>query len=211
MTKIYKFQGDIDSDALQKLQKVKEIGCDVEATGLKIPHFDKLSLIQISPSSDVVYIIQPDRQNYNCPNLVKLFENINILFIFHYARFDLNAIEYFLKCEIKNFYCSKISSKILRGYTQNHGLKDLVFEFIGKKLDKKYGSSDWNKDLMTEITDQQLEYAAADCKYLIEIKNSLNKMMVREGKTELYNNCVKFLKTRIKLDQNGYTEDIFTH
>ena len=79
MTKIYKFQGDIDSDALQKLQKVKEIGCDVEATGLKIPHFDKLSLIQISPSSDVVYIIQPDRQNYNCPNLVKLFENINIL------------------------------------------------------------------------------------------------------------------------------------
>ena len=109
MTKIYKFQGDIDSDALQKLQKVKEIGCDVEATGLKIPHFDKLSLIQISPSSDVVYIIQPDRQNYNCPNLVKLFENINILFIFHYARFDLNAIEYFLKCEKKNFYCSKIS------------------------------------------------------------------------------------------------------
>ena len=109
-----------------------------------------------------MYIIQPDRQNYNCPNLVKLFENINILFIFHYARFDLNAIEYFLKCEIKNFYCSKISSKILRGYTQNHGLKDLVFEFIGKKLDKKYGSSDWNKDLMTEITDQQLEYAAAD-------------------------------------------------
>jgi len=136
MTKIYKFQGDIDSDALQKLQKVKEIGCDVEATGLKIPHFDKLSLIQISPSSDVVYIIQPDRQNYNCPNLVKLFENINILFIFHYARFDLNAIEYFLKCEIKNFYCSKISSKILRGYTQNHGLKDLVFEFIGKNMKK---------------------------------------------------------------------------
>ena len=197
MTKIYKFQGDINSDALQKLQNVKEIGCDVEATGLKIPHFDKLSLIQISPSSDVVYIIQPDRQNYNCPNLVKLF--------------DLNAIEYYLKCEIKNFYCSKISSKILRGYTQNHGLKDLVFEFIGKKLDKKYGSSDWNKDLMTEITEQQLEYAAADCKYLIEIKNGLNKMMVREGKTELYNNCVKFLKTRIKLDQNGYTEDIFTH
>ena len=90
-------------------------------------------------------------------------------------------------------------------------LKILYSNLLEKKLDKKHGSSDWNKDLMTEITDQQLEYAAADCKYLIEIKNALNKMMIREGKTELYNNCLKFLKTRIKLDQNGYTEDIFTH
>jgi len=143
--------------------------------------------------------------------LVKLFNSNNILFIFHYARFDINAIEYFLKCEIKNFWCTKISSKIIRKYTNFHGLKDLTQELVGKKLEKKLGSSDWNKDLMTEITDQQLEYAASDCKYLIEIKNGLNKMMLREGKTELYNNCLKFLKTRIKLDQNGYTEDIFTH
>ena len=211
MTKIYKFQGDIDSVALSKLESFKEIGVDTEATGLKIPHFDKLSLIQLSGKNDEAYIIQPNRKNYDCPNLVKLFENIKILFVFHYARFDLNAIEYFLKCKINNFFCTKISSKIIRNYSANHGLKDLAQEFVGKKLDKKYSATDWNKDLMTEITDQQLEYAAADCQYLIEIKNGLNKMMKREGKTELYNNCLKFLRTRIKLDQNGYTDDIFSH
>ena len=82
--KIYKFKTDIDSEALAKLQKFKEIGCDTEASGLKIPHFDSLSLIQLSGKNDEAYIIQPDRKNYNCPNLVKLFEDSNILFIFHF-------------------------------------------------------------------------------------------------------------------------------
>ena len=209
--KIYKFKTDIDSEALAKLQKFKEIGCDTESSGLKIPHFDSLSLIQLSGKSDEAYIIQPDRKNYNCPNLVKLFNNNNILFIFHYARFDINAIEYFLKCEIKNFWCTKISSKIIRKYTNFHGLKDLTQELVGKKLEKKLGSSDWNKDLITEISDQQLEYAASDCIYLIEIKKGLNKMMEREGKTQIYNKCLKFLKTKIKLDQLGYSGDIFEH
>ena len=92
--KIYKFKTDIDSKALTNLQKFKEIGVDSEAQGLRIPH-DKLSLIQLSGKRDEVFIIQPDRKNYNCPNLVKLFENSNILFVMHYARFDKKIIEYF--------------------------------------------------------------------------------------------------------------------
>ena len=208
--KIYKFKNDIDADALVNLQKFTEIGCDTEAQGLRVPH-DKLSLIQLSGKPEESYIIQPDRKNYNCPNLVKLFENNKILFIMHFARFDKKIIEYFLKCKISNFFCTKIASKIIRRYSSYHGLKDLCQEFVGKKLEKKYGSSDWNKDLMTEITNQQLEYAAADCRYLIQIKNSLTKMMKREGKMEIYNECLKFLPTLIKLDLTEHNEDIFKH
>ena len=208
--KIYKFKNDIDFEALEKLQKFKEIGCDTEAQGLKVPH-DKLSLIQLSGKIEEAFIIQPDRKTYDCPNLVKLFENSNILFIMHFARFDKKIIEYFLKCKITNFFCTKISSKIIRRYSSFHGLKDLCQEFVGKKIEKKYGSSDWNKDLMTEITDQQLEYAATDCKYLIQIKNALTKMMKRENKMEIYNECIRFLPTLIKLDLTEHNENIFNH
>ena len=129
----------------------------------------------------------------------------------HFARFDKKIIEYFLKCTIKNFFCTKISSKIIRRYSSFHGLKDLAVEFVGKKLEKKYGSSDWNKDLLTEITEDQAMYAANDCRYLISIKNTLCKMMEREGKMEIYNECIKFLPTRIKLDLTEYNEDPFSH
>ena len=208
--KIYKFKTDIDSKTLANLEKFKEIGCDTEAQGLRVPH-DKLSLIQLSGKSDEAYIIQPDRTKYNCPNLVKLFENKNILFVMHFARFDKKIIEYFLKCTIKNFFCTKISSKIIRRYSSFHGLKDLTAEFVGKKLEKKYGASDWNKDLLTEITEEQATYAANDSRYLISIKNALCKMMEREGKMEIYNECIKFLPTRIKLDLTEYNDDPFQH
>ena len=208
--KIYKFKTDIDSKTLANLEKFKEIGLDTEAQGLRVPH-DKLSLIQLSGKSDEAYIIQPDRTKYNCPNLVKLFENKNILFVMHFARFDKKIIEYFLKCTIKNFFCTKISSKIIRRYSSFHGLKDLTAEFVGKKLEKKYGASDWNKDLLTEITEEQATYAANDSRYLISIKNALCKMMEREGKMEIYNECIKFLPTRIKLDLTVYNDDPFQH
>ena len=208
--KIYKFKTDIDSKTLANLEKFKEIGLDTEAQGLRVPH-DKLSLIQLSGKSDEAYIIQPDRTKYNCPNLVKLFENKNILFVMHFARFDKKIIEYFLKCTIKNFFCTKISSKIIRRYSSFHGLKDLTAEFVGKKLEKKYGASDWNNDLLTEITEEQATYAANDSRYLISIKNALCKMMEREGKMEIYNECIKFLPTRIKLDLTEYNDDPFQH
>ena len=210
MTKIYKFQDDISTDALKELEKHSSIALDTEGTGLQIPHRDKLSLIQISTGKNDAYICQPNRKSYKAPNVVKILENKKITKIGHYLRYDISGLEYFLKCEVKNIFDTKIASKLCRTYSQNHGLKDLVSEFCGKKLDKKLGSSDWNKKL-SELTDAQLQYCSNDVIYLHKIRDELYKMLVRENRLELYNNSIHFLKTRIKLDQSGFTEDIFQH
>ena len=210
MTKIYKFQDDISTDALKELEKNSSLAIDTEGSGLQIPHRDKLSLIQISTGQNDAFIIQPNRKNYKAPNIIKILENEKITKIGHYLRYDISGLEFFLKCEVKNIWDSKICSKLVRTYTQNHGLKDLVLEFCGKKLDKRLGSSDWNKNL-DELTDAQLQYCSNDVIYLHKIKEALHKMLVRENRLELYENCIQFLKTRIKLDQSGFTEDIFQH
>jgi len=210
MTQILKYKGDLDAAALEVIGGKKILGLDTEAEGLKIPHFHKMSLIQIF-DGDKVYIIQPNRENYSCPNIVKILENVKIQKVFHYARFDCSALEFFLKTEIKNLFCTKISSKLIRGYSQSHGLKDLVFEFCGqKKLDKRFGSSDWNKNL-DALSDAQLQYAANDTIYLIQIRNQLYDMMKREKKLDIYDNLIFGLKTRIKLDQMGISEDLYQH
>ena len=210
MAQIFKYKNDLDAAALKDLEKKKILGLDTEAEGLRIPHFHKMSLIQIF-DGDKVYIVQPNRENYNCPNIVKILENEKIQKVFHYARFDCNALEFFLKTEIKNLFCTKISSKLIRGYSQSHGLKDLVFEFCSqKKLDKRFGSSDWNKNL-DALSDAQLQYAANDTIYLIQIRNQLYDMMKREKKLDIYNNLISGLKTRIKLDQMGISEDLYQH
>ena len=210
MTKIYKFEGDISSDALKELEKHPSLAVDTEGSGLQIPHRDKLSLIQFSTGNNDAYITQPNRKIYKAPNIVKILENANITKIGHYLRYDISGLEYFLKCEVKNIWDSKIASRLCRTYTQNHGLKDLVLEFCGKKLDKRLGSSDWNKNL-NELTDAQLQYCSNDVIYLHKIKDELHKMLVRENRLGLYENSIQFLKTRIKLDQSGFTEDIFQH
>jgi len=211
MTKIFKYTEDIDADALKELEKHSSLAIDTEGSGLQIPHRDKLSLIQFSTGKDDAYIIQPNRKSYKAPNVVKILENNNITKIGHYLRYDVSGLQYFLKCEVRNIWCTKIASRLCRTYTQNHGLKDLVQEFCGKKVDKKLGSStDWNKNL-DELTDAQLQYCGNDVIYLHKIKVELHKMLVRENRIELYENSIKFLKTRIKLDQSGFTEDIFQH
>ena len=210
MTKIYKFQDDISTDALKELEKHSNLAFDTEGTGLDITKRDKLSLIQISTGNNDAYICQPNRKNYSAPNIVKVLENSKITKIGHYLRYDVSGLEYFLKCNIQNIFDTKIASKLCRTYTQNHGLKDLVLEFCGKKIDKRLGSSDWNKDL-EKLSDGQLQYCSNDVIYLHKIKEDLNKMLVRENRLALYENCIQFLKTRIKLDQQGFTEDIFSH
>ena len=210
MTKIYKFQDDISTDVLKQLEKHSSLAIDTEGSGLQIPHRDKLSLVQFSTGSDDAYIIQPNRKNYKAPNIVKILENEKITKIGHYLRYDVSGLEYFLKCNVRNIFDTKIASKLCRTYSQNHGLKDLVQEFCSKKLDKKLGSSDWNKDL-NELTEAQLQYCSNDVIFLHKIKDGLYKMLVREKRLELYNESIKFLKTRIKLDQSGFTEDIFQH
>ena len=208
MVKIHRLKGDITPKIASSFKD--SIAIDTEATGLKIPERDKLSLIQICGEDGEVYIIQPDRNNYKAPNLVSLLENEKILKIGHFLRFDKNALEYFLKCKIKNIFDTKIASKVVRTYTDQHGLKNLVFEFCNKSLDKRQGSSDWNKDI-DELTDKQLEYAAGDVIYLHKIKAQLEKMLLREKRMDLFKRCISFLDTRIELDQNGFKFDIFEH
>jgi len=208
MAKIHKFQDDITEEVANSLKE--SIGIDVEATGLQIPERDKLSLIQICDQSGVVYIIQPDRKNYKAPNLVKVLEDANILKIGHYLRFDKSALEFFLKCKIKNIFDTKIASKVVRTYTDQHGLKNLVYEFCNKTLDKRVSSSDWNKDI-NELSDKQLEYAANDVVFLHKIKSELEKMLKRENRMDLFKSCITFLNTRVELDQNGFKFDIFEH
>ena len=210
MTKIYKFQDDISTDALKELEKHSSLAIDTEGSGLQIPHRDKLSLAQFSTGNNDAYIIQLNRKSYKAPNIVTILENNKITKIGHYLRYDVSGLEYFLKCNMQNLFDTKIASKLCRTYTQNHGLKDLVLEFCDKKLDKRLGSSDWNKKL-DELTDAQLQYCSNDVIYLHKIRDALHKMLVRENRLELYNNCIQFLKTRIKLDQSGFTEDVFQH
>jgi ribonuclease D len=208
MVKIHRIKGDITTDILKSFKS--SVAIDTEATGLQIPERDKLSLIQICGENGDVYIIQPDRANYKAPNLVSVLENPKILKIGHFLRFDKSAIEYFLKCKINNIFDTKIASKVVRTYTDQHGLKNLVFEFCNKNLDKRQGSSDWNKDI-SELTDKQLEYAAGDVIYLHKIKSQLEKMLIRENRIDLFNRCIKFLDTRVELDQSGFKFDIFEH
>jgi|TARA_Y100000389_G_scaffold99585_1_gene96319 ribonuclease D len=206
--KITKIKEDITPEIANSFKD--SIAIDCEATGLHIPERDKLSLIQICDEKKNVYIIQPNRQTYKAPNLISVLENNKITKIGHFLRFDKNALEYFLKCKMKNIWCSKICSRLVRTYTESHGLKNLVQEFCNKSLDKRQGSSDWNKDI-DELTEKQLEYAANDVIYLHKIKVELEKMLIRENRTDLFLSCMNFLETRVELDQNGFKFDIFEH
>ena len=206
--KIIKIKEDITSEIANSFKN--SIAIDTEATGLQIPERDKLSLIQICDEKENVYIIQPNKKTYKAPNLVSVLQNDKILKIGHFLRFDKNALEFFLKCKMENIFDTKIASKIVRTYTDAHGLKNLVQEFCNKSLDKRQGSSDWNKDI-NDLSDKQLEYAANDVIYLHKIKSELEKMLIREGRIEMFKSCINFLNTRVELDQNGFKFDIFEH
>ena len=206
--KIIKIKEDITSEIANSFKN--SIAIDTEATGLQIPERDKLSLIQICDEKENVYIIQPKKKTYKAPNLVSVLENDKILKIGHFLRFDKSALEFFLKCKMKNIFDTKIASKIVRTYTDAHGLKNLVQEFCNKSLDKRQGSSDWNKDI-NDLTEKQLEYAANDVIYLHKIKIELEKMLKRENRMDLFKNCIRFLDTRVELDQSGFKFDIYEH
>ena len=206
--KIIKIKEDITSEIASSFKN--SIAIDTEATGLQIPERDKLSLIQICDEKGNVYIIQPNKKTFKAPNLVSVLENDKILKIGHFLRFDKNALEFFLKCKIKNIFDTKIASKIVRTYTDAHGLKNLVQEFCNKSIDKRQGSSDWNKDI-NELSDKQLEYAANDVIYLHKIKAELENMLLREKRMDVFKKCLDFLDTRVELDQRGFKEDIFEH
>ena len=182
------------------------IAVDGEFMGLNVKR-DPLCLIQISSGNSDAHIVQLNRENYKAPNLVKLLNDKTITKIFHYGRADLAHIKYYLKTETNNVLDTKIASKLARSYSDNHSLKILIKEFLNIDISKQFQNSDFGGDL----TPAQLRYCANDVIYLHKIHYELNKILEREGRIELYKDCLKFLKTRVELDLALFKDDIWAH
>ena len=183
-----------------------KIAIDCEFTGLNIQR-DRLCLLQISSGKNDAHIIQLNKDNYNAPNLKNVLTNENINKLFHFARADLLFIKKYLEVDIKNVNCTKIMSKIARSYSDKHGLKDLIKEFIGIDVSKQLQTSDFGG----ELSEKQIKYCAQDVVYLHKIYDSLKKILEREKRLGLYNNTIKFINTRVELDFASFKEDIWSH
>ena len=183
-----------------------KIAIDCEFMGLNVER-DRLCLVQISSGNEDAHIIQLDKEKYDAPNLKKILINNNINKIFHFARADLLFIKKYLNVDVENVTCTKVMSKIARSYTDKHGLKDLIKEFIGIDINKQLQTSDFGGNL----SDKQLKYCAQDVIYLHKIFENLKNILIRENRIELYNNTIKFLKTRVELDFASFKEDIWSH
>ena len=196
------------NDLPNNLNLAKIIAIDTETMGLDYKR-DPLCLVQISSGNEEVHLIQINRKTFKADNLKKILEDNEIKKIFQFARFDLAVLNYYLKADINNIYCTKIASKIGRTYTDKHGLKDLCKELLDIELSKQMQSSDWGAETLTE---QQINYAASDVLHLHKIKDELDKILIRENRMELADHCFKFLKHRVTLDLAGWNnQDIFAH
>ncbi len=182
------------------------IAIDCEFMGLNVDR-DRLCLVQISTGNNDAHIIKLNRETYNAPNLKKLLENNNVGKIFHFARADLLFIRKYLGVKVNNLNCTKIMSKIARSYSDKHGLKDLVKEFIGNDMNKNLQSSDFGG----ELSDKQLQYCARDVIYLHKIYEKLKQILVREKRDILYTEAIKFINCRVNLDLASFKEDIWSH
>tara|TARA_Y100001935_G_scaffold183399_1_gene152023 strand:+ start:1885 stop:2496 length:612 start_codon:yes stop_codon:yes gene_type:complete len=182
------------------------IAVDGEFMGLNVRR-DPLCLIQISSGNSDAHIVQFDRNNYNAPNLVKILSNDDIVKIFHFGRADMAHIKYYLKTETNNILDTKIASKLARSYSDNHSLKTLIKEFANKDISKQFQSSDFGG----KLSEAQLKYCANDVIYLHKIHDELYKILERENRVGLYQDCLKFLKTRVDLDLALFKEDIWSH
>ena len=182
------------------------IAVDGEFMGLNVRR-DPLCLIQISSGNSDAHIVQFDRKNYNAPNLVKILNNEQITKIFHYGRADMAHIKFYLKTDTNNFLDTKIASKLARSYSDNHSLKTLIKEFLNVDVSKQFQNSDFGGNL----TPAQLKYCANDVIYLHKIHDELINILERENRIKLYQDCLKFLKTRIDLDLALFKDDIWSH
>ena len=184
------------------------VAIDTETLGLN-PHRDRLCLVQLSwgnGDADLVQIIKGQTQ---APNLQKLLGDHSVLKLFHFARFDMAILAKTFGVTPAPVYCTKIASKLSRTYTDRHGLKDLVRELLGVEISKQQQSSDWGADILSEA---QQNYAASDVLYLHQLKERLDIMLAREGRTALAGSCFSFLSIRIELDLAGWPDtDIFSH
>ena len=194
------------NDLPKELEFGNKIAVDCEFMGLNFFR-DKLCLVQISSGNSDAHIIQLDRSSYEAPNLKKILSNKLITKIFHYARSDLVFIKKYLNIDVENVEDTKLQSKLIRKYTDKHGLKDLIKEFVGVDISKQYQTSDFGG----ELSSAQIKYCANDVVYLHKINEALNKMLKRENRYVLYQDCLRYLKTRVNLDLECFTDDIWSH
>ena len=195
-------KGDLPDDL--KLGNV--LAVDGEFMGLNVRR-DPLCLIQLSSGNADAHIVQFDRNNYKAPNLIKVLNDENITKIFHYGRADMAHIKYYLKVDTNNILDTKIASKLARSYSDSHSLKTLIKEFANVDVSKQFQSSDFGG----ELSPSQLKYCANDVIYLHKIHDELQKILERENRIKLYQDCLKFLKIRVDLDLALFKDDIWSH
>ncbi|MDX1924530.1 MAG: ribonuclease D [Rickettsiaceae bacterium] len=197
------FQGDIPQDLIRS----GDIAIDTETMGLNLSR-DRLCLLQFSYGDGVAYLVKFDK-NYESPNLKKLLSDPNRGKIFHFARFDMAAIELYLGVKMTNIFCTKIASKLVRTYTEYHGLKDLCRDLISVNISKAQQTTYWGS---AELTKEQIEYAGSDVYHLHALRSVLSNMLEKENRLDLANEIFKFLPTRVSLDIAGWVDqDIFAH
>ena len=188
--------------------RTSAVAIDTETMGLQ-PQRDRLCVVQLSPGDGSADVVQIPAGAHNAPNLANILSDPAILKIFHFARFDLGALQNALGAMAGPVYCTKIASRLARTYTDRHGLKDLVRDLLGIDLTKQQQLSDWGAEA---LSDAQLTYAASDVLHLHALRDKLDAMLAREGRTELAAACFRFLPDRVRLDLAGWAaEDIFAH
>ncbi len=201
--------GDLpDGLDLKALARGGAVAIDTETMGLN-PHRDRLCLVQLSPGDGTVHLVQFRKGQYDAPNLKRLLTDPDVTKLFHFARFDVAVMQAYLGVVCQPVYCTKVASKLVRTFTDKHGLKDLVKDLLGVELSKQQQSSDWGA---AELTPEQMKYAASDVLHLHDLKEKLDGMLAREGRTHLAKACFDFLPARGELDLGGWEQpDILAH
>jgi ribonuclease D len=198
------YRGDLPAD----FKSGPAIAVDTETLGLR-PARDRLCVVQISTGDGNAVLVQFDGKSYDAPRLKAVLEDPGVLKIFHFARFDVAVMKHYLGADTSPLFCTKIASKLVRTYTDRHGLKDILKELLGIEANKQQQSSDWGSHV---LSDAQKQYAAQDVIYLHELKTRFEQMLEREGRSALAKACFDFIPQRAQLDLMGWSEeDVFAH
>lgn len=200
----YLYKNDLPDD----LDLGPMVAIDCETMGLH-PHRDRLCVVQMSSGDGNAHLVQVQKGQTSAPNLCRMLADPAVLKLFHFGRFDIAAMQNAFGTVTAPVYCTKIASRLIRTYTDRHGLKNLLQELLGVDVSKQQQSSDWGAD---ELTRAQIDYAASDVLYLHRLRDALNVMLEREGRMDIAQACFDFLPMRANLDLEGWPEiDIFAH